>query len=132
MLSFARSLSLNFGRRSFSNVPSTKLAVIEAVKSFTAQRKHEIASELVHKGEAASEAERTAAQETLAKLSKEVNETSVWRDFGFDGLDEVECLLTIEDALGVRVPDEEFHGIHGVSDALHIAQKYLDKSTHSA
>ena len=115
--------------RSFS---TSKETVVNAVRSFVQHRKHEIASELTQKGSLASDQDKKAATDSLAKLSAEVHENSKWSELGFDGLDEVECILTIEDALGVRLPDEEFHMIHSVPDAINIVSKHLASKQASA
>ncbi len=107
--------------------PQMKQTIIDAVKSFNEMRKHDLSAELTQKGADASETEKKNAEEMVKKLNAAVTETSQWRDFGFDGLDEVECVLTIEDALGVRLPDEEFHAIHGVPDAIQVIAKHGSK-----
>lgn len=99
-------------------------AVMSAVQTFMKQRRAEIEHELQFKGENATEEEKTSSAKLVELLAQEVKEDSQWRDFGFDGLDEVECVLTIEDALNIRLPDEEFHAIHGVQDAIRIVEKY--------
>ena len=117
--------------RKFTVSPEIRGKVISAVNAFKAERIREVSGDLAAKG--VSEADKKFKEELLVKLRTEVNENSEWKEFGFDGLDEVECLLTIEDAVGVKVPDEDFHAVHGVQAALRVVEKYAlrEKSARS-
>ena len=113
--------------RRFFATESQRKSVLSAVGEFMKQRKSEIENELQFKGENATEEEKESTKKLVQLLSKQVTEDSQWKDFGFDGLDEVECVLTIEDALSIRLPDDEFHAIHGVQDALKVITKHTSK-----
>ena len=113
--------------RRFCVSAEVKSKVFAAVNAYKNERSREILGDLQAKGSAATAEEAKAQQAILTLLSKEVTDESQWRDFGFDGLDEVECMLTIEDALGLSVPDDEFHGVHGIQAALRVVEKYAPK-----
>ena len=113
--------------RRFAVSAEVKSKVFAAVNAYKSERSREILGDLQAKGSAATAEETKAQNAIVSLLSQEVTDKSLWRDFGFDGLDEVECMLTIEDALGLSVPDEEFHGVHGIEAALRVVEKYAPK-----
>jgi acyl carrier protein len=118
-------LSRVFFRRQFASLSlETERKVFGAVQAYKDERSREIFGDLQAKGDSVSEEEKLRTTEQLRLLSAQVTGSSQWKDFGFDGLDEVECLLTIEDAVGIRVPDEDFHAVHGMEAALKIVEKY--------
>jgi len=119
-------LTRSFIRR-FALSAETKGKVFSAVRAYKDERSREIANDLKAKGDNASLAETDPLQKQLIHLAKEVTEASLWKDFGFDGLDEVECLLVVEDELGIKIPDDEFHAIHGMEAALKVVEKYAPK-----
>jgi len=110
--------------RRFTVNAEVKAKVFSAVRAYRDERKREIVNDFQAKGENATEDDKKTHARQMDLLSREVSDETQWKDFGFDGLDEVECLLTIEDAVGIRVPDADFHGVHGIEAALKIVEKY--------
>ena len=109
--------------RKFTEASSDlKNQVLNAVRRYADQRKSEIQRDKTLGNWSESEAKINEA--TLLKLSQQVTEQSNWVDLGFDGLDEVECVLTIEDAVNVRVPDDEFQKARGIQDVLKLISQY--------
>lgn len=73
-------------------------------------------------------ADKEETVKLIEKLSQaKIDALTTWSSLGFDGLDEVELVLAIEHALGIQLPDDEFHSIRSVSDAVKVIEKYLPK-----
>ena len=51
-------------------------------------------------------------------------EASIAEDLGIDSLDAVELVMTIEEQLGIKIPDEELPNIKIVSDIVDCLKKY--------
>ena len=51
-------------------------------------------------------------------------EASIAEDLGIDSLDAVELVMTIEEQLGIKIPDEELPNIKVVSDIVDCLKKY--------
>ena len=107
----------------FSVQASTPFKVEEAVQNFINLRRQEL--EEYEAVDAADKEETAKLIETLAKSKIDVNTT--WASLGLDGLDEVELVLAVEEALGITLSEDEFHSIHGVADAIKVFDKYALK-----
>jgi acyl carrier protein len=78
---------------------------------------------------------QNASNSTFEKLSKLLIEeadmpslkvestTNIREDFGFDSLDVVELIMSIEDVFCVDIPDEAIEGLVTVQDVVN----YIDK-----
>ncbi|KAF4678974.1 hypothetical protein FOZ63_016451, partial [Perkinsus olseni] len=51
--------------------------------------------------------------------------TLSFESLGFDGLEEVECLLQIEEAFDVKLPDEAFNTLKNGQQALEAVKQQL-------
>ena len=101
--------------------PSQKIT--QAVQSFVDTRRVEL-----EQHEAADAADKEETTRLIANLKNaKVDNSTVWSALGFDGLDEVEIVLAIEEALGITLSDDEFHSIRSVSDAVEVFSKYTAK-----
>lgn len=47
------------------------------------------------------------------------------KDLGADSLDLVEAVLALEDAFGVKIPEEEMEGVETVGDAVSLVSEKL-------
>ena len=101
--------------------PTSKIE--QAVKDYIINRRAEL--EQYEPVDAADKEETTKLVDNLRSAS--VDKSTVFRSLGFDGLDEVEIVLALEEALGITLPEEEFHSIRGVSDAVGVFSKYTPK-----
>ena len=106
--------------RLFSVKADTSFKIEEAVQQFINLRREEL--EQYEPVDASDKAETNKIIETLS--NSKVDSSTTWASLGMDGLDEVELVLAIEEALGVTLPDEEFHSIHSVADAVRVIEKY--------
>lgn len=101
--------------------PSQKIT--QAVQSFVDTRRVEL-----EQHEAADAADKEETTRLIASLKNaKIDNSTVWSALGFDGLDEVEIVLAIEEALGITLSDDEFHSIRSVSDAVEVFSKYTAK-----
>ena len=109
--------------RFFSSSNSIDFKIQEAVQDFINLRREEL-----EQYEAVDAADKEETTKLIQQLrDSRVSGTTTWSSLGLDGLDEVELVLAIEQALGVTLPDEEFHTIRSVADAIAIFAKYTPK-----
>jgi acyl carrier protein len=109
--------------RPFSTQVSPATRIHEAIREFIDLRKSEL-----EQYEAVDSNDKEETQKLINQLSNSrISEETTWASLGFDGLDEVEVVLAIEQALGITLPDEEFHTIRSVADAIMVFSKYTPK-----
>lgn len=109
--------------RLFSSSNSLQFKVQEAVQDFINLRREEL-----EQYEAVDEADKEETIKLIQQLKESsVTEATTWSALGLDGLDEVELVLAIEQALGVTLPDDEFHTIRSIPDAIAVFAKYTPK-----
>jgi acyl carrier protein len=107
----------------FSTNVSPANRIHEAVRDFLQLRRSEL-----EEYEAVDPTDKEETQKLIEKISiAKVDDTTTWSSLGFDGLDEVEVVLAIEEALGITLPDEEFHTVRSVADAIAVFSKYTPK-----
>ncbi len=93
------------------------------MKEFIELRKSEL-----QQYEAVDSSDKAETEKLIELLSgAKVDAATTWSSLGLDGLDEVELVLAIEEALGITLPDEEFHKVRSVSDAVEVFSKYTPK-----
>jgi acyl carrier protein len=120
---FAARSMLSQSSRWFSLSNETAFKVEEAVQDFVNMRREEL-----EQYQPVDEHDKQETVQLLEKLTQaKVDSNTTWASLGFDGLDEVELILAIEETLGVHLPDDEFHSIHSVADAVKVIEKYLPK-----
>ena len=111
------------GYRVFSTQVSPAPRIHEAVREFIDIRKSEL-----EQYDAIDSADKEETKKLIQQLTdSSVTDETTWASLGFDGLDEVEVVLAIEQALGITLPDEEFHTIRSISDAIKVFAKYTPK-----
>jgi acyl carrier protein len=103
---------------------STSSRVLDAVREFIDLRTLELEQYQAVDPSDKEEVEKIVSQ---LKAAKPTEHTS-WSELGFDGLDEVEVVLAIESKLGLTLPDDEFHSIHSIADAVKVCDKYLPRA----
>jgi acyl carrier protein len=109
--------------QSFATQVSPSARIHDAIREFIDLRKSEL-----EQYEAVDTNDREETQKLIDQLSySRITEETTWASLGFDGLDEVEVVLAIEQALGITLPDEEFHTIRSVADAVNVFSKYTPK-----
>lgn len=115
-----RTNTFGFPIRWCSNKVSPATRIHEAVRDFINVRRSEL-----EQYEAVDQADKEETRKLIDQLmGARVDEDTTWASLGFDGLDEVEVVLAIEQALGITLPDEEFHTIRSVADAVKVFSKY--------
>lgn len=70
---------------------------------------------------------KIVAEQLHVKLEQVTNNSKFIDDLGGDSLDTVEMVLTIEDELGVQIPDEIAENLTTVQEALDYITKALHK-----
>lgn len=109
--------------RSFSANVSPAPRIKQAVENFLNVRKSEL-----QQYEAVDPSDKEETDKLIKMLENaQVSSETTWSSLGLDGLDEVELVLSIEEALGITLPDEEFHTVRSVSDAINVFSKYTAK-----
>jgi len=115
--------TLTIQRRCFADQVSPALRIFDAVGEFINVRRAEL-----EQYEAVDPTDKEETQKLINQLiGTKVDSETTWASLGFDGLDEVEVVLAIEQALGITLPDEEFHTIRSVADAVEVFSKYTAK-----
>lgn len=71
---------------------------------------------------------KIVAEQLHVKLEQISNNSKFIDDLGGDSLDTVEMVLTIEDELGVHIPDEIAENLTTVQEALDYITKVLQKT----
>lgn len=71
---------------------------------------------------------KIVAEQLHVKLEQISNNSKFIDDLGGDSLDTVEMVLTIEDELGVHIPDEIAENLTTVQEALDYITKVLHKT----
>ena len=109
-----------FPVRLCANKVSPATHIHDAVRDFINVRRSEL-----EEYEAVDQADKEETRKLIDQLlGAKVDEDTTWASLGFDGLDEVEVVLAIEQALGITLPDDEFHTIRSVADAVKVFSKY--------
>ena len=109
--------------RHFSSNVSPAPRIKEAVENFLNVRKSEL-----QQYEAVDPSDKEETEKLIKVLEgAQISPESTWASLGLDGLDEVELVLSIEESLGITLPDEEFHKVRSVSDAINMFSKYTAK-----
>lgn len=106
--------------RSFAGKADPSSRIQKAVEDFVNTRRAELEQ---HTATDEADKEETAKLISSLKNAK-IDRATAWASLGFDGLDEVEIVLAIEEAFGIRLTDDEFHSIRSVSDAIEVFSKY--------
>ena len=70
---------------------------------------------------------KIVAEQLHVKLEQVTNNSKFIDDLGGDSLDTVEMVLTIEDELGIQIPDEIAENLTTVQEALDYITKALHK-----
>ncbi|KAF4666382.1 hypothetical protein FOL47_004119 [Perkinsus chesapeaki] len=106
---------------------------VEAIKEYLQMRREEVAVE--HEAEKGGAAARTVAEEALKRLDENIVTFGTktadellslsFESLGFDGLEEVECLLQIEEAFDVKLPDEAFNKLKCGQEAMEAVKQQL-------
>jgi acyl carrier protein len=116
-------LSSHVQLRQFSSKVSPAPRIKEAVENFLNVRKSEL-----QQYEAVDPSDKEETEKLIKVLEgAKVSPETTWASLGLDGLDEVELVLSIEESLGITLPDEEFHTVRSVSDAINVFSKYTAK-----
>lgn len=69
------------------------------------------------------------AEELKVGLSELQPEKRIAEDLGADSLQRVELVMKLEEAFGVKIPDDEAMGLVTVHDAINYVQKRLNSGS---
>lgn len=65
------------------------------------------------------------AEQLACDLAEVTLQADFDKDLGADSLDLVEAVLALEDAFGVKIPEEEMEGVETVGDAVSLVSEKL-------
>lgn len=78
--------------------------------------------------EIAEKTKAVLAEELKVSANELLPDKQIANDFGVDSLQMVELVMKLEEAFGIKIPDDEAMGLVTVQDAINYVQKRLNNS----
>ena len=76
--------------------------------------------------EIADKVKTVLAEELKVDANELLPDKQIANDFGVDSLQMVELVMKLEEAFGIKIPDDEAMGLVTVQDAINYVQKRLN------